>query len=244
MPPGLRAIAQQYLAGVNLSADARARFENFVATVLNPGANQASSPLLVVTRLTAPDRNGWPIIALRIAGRIKSHPLTQFQQEEAIIGQNMQTLMLCNENQVPAQPADLPASIFANCISGDIFDAPGLYYRSGMACAGAAPVTKPVALANRGLTSQPLQIQSVGDPQTPYAGSLAMQRIMRSHLITVGGGDHGQLGRANPALDAALTQYLRTGHTSVSRVGEPAITTPLQGYRPGAGPGTGAGSLW
>ncbi|WP_408610026.1 alpha/beta fold hydrolase [Gordonia insulae] len=228
VPPGLRAVAQQYIAGVDLTADARARAENLVATLLVPGGVQANSSLLGLTRMAAPDRNAWPLVALRTAGRAR--PPGQLPPDVVKILTNlqeMQNLIMCNENQAPAQPAQVPASVFANYIVGDIFDGPGLIYQSGMACAGAPAVTRPVAVSNRGLAVQPLQIQSVGDPQTPYRGSLEMQRRMRSHLITVGGGDHAQLGRKNGPLDGALVEYLRTGRTSVRAVPEPPITASL-----------------
>lgn len=228
VPPGLRAVAAQYIAGVDLTADARARFENFIATMLVPGGLQAKSSLLGVTRLAAPDRNLWPLVALRTAGRATA-PSTPNPQVIKLLTtmQEMQNLIMCNENQVPAQPATIPAAFFANYVVGDVYDAPGLIYQSGMACAGAPAVTRPVALANRGLAVPPLQIQSLGDPQTPYRGSFAMQRLMRSHLITVGGGDHAQLGRRNPALDRAITDYLRTGRTSIRSVPEPTISASL-----------------
>lgn len=244
VPPGLAAVARSYIAGVNLTADARARFENLMATLANPGAVQASSPLLILTRIAAPDRNSWPMLAQRMTGRVPSQKPTKAQSEAATVAQNMQMLILCNENQAPARPADIPAALYANYLVGDIFDAPGLAYRSGLACAGAPPVATPPTLVNRRLAVAPLQIQSLRDPQTPYRGSLAMRRIMGSHLITVGGGDHGQLGRINPALDAAITQYLSTGRTTVTSVGEPAISTPLQGPATGVGRGAVPSTMW
>ncbi|MEE4024520.1 alpha/beta hydrolase [Gordonia sp. PKS22-38] len=228
VPPGLRAVAGQYLAGVNLTAEARAEFENLIATLVVPGGLQANSSLLGVTRQAAPDRNAWPLVAMRIAGR--AQPPSQPDPDIVRILTNlqeMQALILCNENQVPAQPWQIPGSLYANYLVADIFEAPGLYYQSGMACAGAPAVTRPVALRNRGLAVQPLQIQSLGDPQTPYGESLVMQRQMRSHLITVGGGDHGQLGRSNPPLDRAIVEYLRSGRTPVTRVPEPPIVASL-----------------
>ncbi|MEE3851638.1 alpha/beta fold hydrolase [Gordonia sp. LSe1-13] len=228
VPPGLRSVAQQYIAGVNLTADARARFENLIATLLVPGGVQASSSLLGVTRMAAPERNMWPLVAMRTNGTAvpPKEPAPELVKVLTNL-QEMQNLILCNENQAPAQPALIPASVYANYVVGDVFESPGLIYQSGMACAGAPAVTRPVALRNRGLAVQPLQIQSLGDPQTPYRESLAMQRQMRSHLITVGGGDHAQLGRSNPPLDRAIIEYLRTGRTSVRRAPEPPIAASL-----------------
>lgn len=239
VPPGLRAVAQQYIDGVNLTADARARFENLVATLLNPGKLQATSSLLSMTRLAAPDRNLWPLIALLTNGSTKA-PAKQAPETIKLLTnfQDMQAVILCNENQAPAQPAQLPASWYANFLVADIFDGPGLLYRSGMACAGAPPVTRLVGIANKGLAVQPLQLQGLGDPQTPYRGAQTMRRLMGSHLITVGGGDHGQFGRSNPVVDNAVTQYLRTGRTSVASAPQAPITAPLN-RAPSFGAGVG-----
>lgn len=233
VPPGLRAVADQYVAGTDLTADARARFENFVATMLTPGSLQANSGLLILTRAFAPDRNLWPVVAMMTAGTAeKIAEPSPAVLEAATVSQDMQGTVLCNENQVPADPSlTLPAFI-TGYVTADPFEAPGFVYRSGMACAGAAPVTRPIQIRNRGLAVRPLQIQSVGDPQTPYRGSLVMQRQMNSHLITVGGGDHGQLGRGNRPLDAAIAEYLRTGRTSVTRVPEAPITASLTRFPP------------
>ncbi|TYQ13444.1 UNVERIFIED_ORG: TAP-like protein [Gordonia westfalica J30] len=228
VPPGLRAVADQYIAGTDLTADARARFENFAATLLTPGSVQANSGLLILTQAFAPDRNSWPVIAMMTAGTTRklAEP-SPAVLEAASISQDMQGAVLCNENQAPADPSSSLAAFITGYVTADPFEAPGLIYRSGMACAGAAPLTRPIPIRNRGLAVRPLQIQSVGDPQTPYRGSLVMRRQMNSHLITVGGGDHGQLGRANRPLDAAIAEYLRTGRTDVTRVPEAPITAPL-----------------
>lgn len=238
VPPGLRTVTQQYLAGVNLTADTRARVENLIVTLTRPGV-QANSLLLGITRIAAPDRNKWPFVAMRINGR--AQPKAEPDPEVVAILtslQDLQSVIMCNENQAPAQPQQIPASVYMNAVVADVFDGPGLYYQSGMACAGAPAVTTPVALANKNLAVQPLQIQARDDPQTPYREALSMQRLMRSHLITVGGGDHAQLGRSHPPLDGAIVDYLRTGTTSVTSVPEPPITASLT-----TPPSTGIGRL-
>ncbi|EON31224.1 alpha/beta hydrolase-like protein [Gordonia terrae C-6] len=228
VPPGLRAFADLYIAGTDLTADARARFENFVATLLTPGSLQLTSPLLALTRAFAPDRNSWPTVALMTAKpRLALPKPAPAVLEAAQVSQDMQATILCNENRVPAQPSLGFQAFIANYVTGDPFEAPGLAYESGLACAGAPALARPVEIRNRGLAVTPLQIQSVGDPQTPYRGALTMRSLMRSHLITVGGGDHAQLGRGNKPLDDAIVEYLRTGRTSVQRVAEAPITAPL-----------------
>lgn len=229
VPPALKVVAQQYLSGVNGTADVRARAENMVAS-LTTGASQDSSSLLLLTRLAAPSRNIWPTVAARTAGMLTAPArLPPSVATRLANATNLQGILLCNENQVPAQPLDVPALLYAAFVSRDVIDGPGLAYSSGVACAGAPPVTRPIAIANRGLRSAPLQLQGVSDPQTPYRESLTVTRMMRSHLVTVAGGDHVALGRANRRLDDAVVEYLRTGATPVSRVPEAPIVLNLDG---------------
>ena len=230
VPPGLKAWSQQYIAGVNLTADARARYENFVATMLTPGGDQSKSAMLTATRTVAPDRNYWPLIALRLSNMVPRRKAVKPTPDEVAAetaSNNMQTILMCNENQYPAQPAQIPAALFANLVVSDVFEAPGLFWESGIACAGTTPRVRPVVTSNRGLAVTPLLINSVDDPQTPYRGAMALRRAMGAHLITVGGGDHGQLARGNRPLDAAISQYLITGRTAVTAAPQAPITTPL-----------------
>ncbi|MFT4044629.1 MAG: alpha/beta fold hydrolase [Gordonia sp. (in: high G+C Gram-positive bacteria)] len=243
VPPVLKAFARQYLTAVNVTADARTQLANLVASILISDGSQANSRLLSLTREAAPDRNSWPYIALLTTGRYRA--VKPDKDTQAVLGnlQDLQAVILCNENQAPTRPELIPAALYANFLTGDIFATPGLYYQSGLGCAGTAPVTRLIPIANKGLAVQPLQIDSVGDPQTPYRGALATHRAMRSHLITVGGGDHGQLGRSNKPLDDAIVAYLRTGHTGVTRVPQAPITTPLIPKVSGARSG-GSGAIW
>ncbi|MDL9937596.1 alpha/beta fold hydrolase [Gordonia sp. ABSL1-1] len=229
VPPGLRAWSDLYLAGTNLTAASRAAYENFVATMLT-GKNQATSSMLSATRIVAPNRDLWPIVALRLAGKVptpKKRQLSAPEKAATTASNNMFDAILCNENQFPARPELIPAAVYTNLISGDIFEAPGLFRASGIGCAGAPAIVRPVRTYNRGLPVQPLLINSLGDPQTPYAGALRLRDAMRAHLITVGGGDHGQIGRDNPKLNAAIAQYLTTGHTGVTYTDQARITNPL-----------------
>lgn len=225
VPEGLKVVAQQYIDGVNLTADARARIENLVAT-LTTGKVQATSPLLGMTRQVAPSRNYWPLVALRMTGKTKQQKPSKAMTDFITNSQDMQSLMLCNEDWSAKDPFLTPAAMLTDLVTGDVFETAGLTYKSGLGCAGTTPVTKLIPLRNE-LAVRPLQIQSVGDPQTPYGASMATRKAMGAHLITVGGGDHGQLGRSNKPLDAAIAQYLRTGHTGVQRVPQAPITAPL-----------------
>lgn len=238
VPPGIKAFARQYIDGVNLTAEARAQAANLIATLLVPNGLQAKSVLYSLTRQAAPDRNSWPYVAALTAGLRKPQTPPKTYGKILANGQNLQSLILCNENQVAPQPALTPAALYANLVVADLFSGAGLLYQSGLACAGAPPVTRPVKVANKGLAVQPLQIDSVDDPQTPYGGALVMQRTMRSHLITVGGGDHGQFGRKNKPLDDAIVEYLSTGTTGLRSAPQAPIVTPLlppQGARTAAG---------
>ncbi len=92
----------------------------------------------------------------------------------------------------------------------------GPVVRVGLFCSGVAPSSRPGGSPGR-TAGAALQLQSLGDPQTPYRPSLEHRRLMGGRLlITVDGGDHGQFGRANPVIDAAVVEYLRTGRTAVT----------------------------
>lgn len=225
-PPAMRAAAQAYLGGV-ASPATRAYFDNLVAS-LATGRSQTASSLLILTRGAAPSRNDWPLVAERIIAAPKPAPTYPPDLEKVIVNSvALQQIIFCNENEVPAHPGLIPASLLNTFVIGDPFTGPGYLFESGLLCSGAAPIARPVAIANRGLAVAPLQLQSTGDPQTPYAGGLVHQEKMRSHLITVGGGDHGQFGRLNAPLDAAIVEYLRTGRTAVTTAPQAPILTPL-----------------
>ena len=63
---------------------------------------------------------------------------------------------------------------------------------------------------------RPLQLQGTHDPQTPYPNHGPLAEAMGSHVITVDGPGHGQFGMGNDVVDAAVLEYLRTGHTDVT----------------------------
>ncbi len=167
-PPGLRGAAQSYLAGTNSNAATRAYFDNLAASIAT-GKSQNASTLLSLTRAAAPSHDNWPIIAQRIIAAPKPAPKYPPDVQKLLVNsQQMQTILLCNENAVPARPQVAPASLLDSFVIGDVFTGPGYLFESGLACSGAAPVARPVRIANRGLATQPLQLQNIGDPQTPY----------------------------------------------------------------------------
>ncbi|MEH3154167.1 MAG: alpha/beta hydrolase [Gordonia paraffinivorans] len=228
MPPGLRSIAQAYIRGQDLTGEARARFENLLASLVT-GRRQSASTLLALTRSGAPDRNSWPLIAQRILAAPQAPP-KQSPEEQRVEANAlaMSGTLLCNENAVPADVTLAPASLADQLLVADPVAGPGLLFASGLFCSGVTPSARPVAITGARLTVRPLQIQALGDPQTPYRPSLAHRARMGAQLVTVAGGDHAQFGRSNPVVDAAVVEYLRTGRTSVTSAPQAPITTPLR----------------
>ena len=98
-------------------------------------------------------------------------------------------------------------------------------FSSGAACAGAPPVATPVEVNGDALDVAPLLINSVGDPQTPLHGAHALSARMGAHMMTVDGGDHGQVAKGNQVVDDAVIEYLRTGNTDVTWA--PAPPSPV-----------------
>ena len=228
VPPGLRSQVQAYIAGQDLTGPARAQAENFLASLVT-GKRQSSSALVALTRIGAPDRNAWPLIAQRIvAGPQPNRPLSAESRREQLNSVAVQNTILCNENAVPANPLLAPASLLDTFLVTDPVGGPGLLFASGLYCSGVAPSSRPVGITGKGLRVRPLQLQSLGDPQTPYRASLEHRARMGAQLITVGGGDHGQFGRSNPVIDAAVVEYLRTGRTAVTSAPQAPITTSLR----------------
>ncbi|MCP2193139.1 TAP-like protein [Williamsia deligens] len=228
VPPGLRSQVQAYITGQNLTGPARAQAENFLASLVT-GKRQSSSALVGLTRAGAPDRNVWPLIAQRIvAGPQPARKVSPEAQREELNSVTMQNTLLCNENAVPANPLLAPASLLDTFLVTDPVGGPALLFASGLFCSGVAPSSRPVGITGKGLRVRPLQLQSLGDPQTPYRPSLEHRARMGAQLITVAGGDHAQFGRSNPVVDAAVVEYLRTGHTAVTSAPQGPITTSLR----------------
>lgn len=194
----------------------------------SPGAVQTASPTLASTRGLAAQSAAWPALAEALAaGQPISggggDPQMPELPEEAMIAINMQSAVLCNENRVAPRPLDYPGFLWTQFVTGDIFDATGLMFSSGAACAGAPAITTPVELSGDALETRPLLLNSVGDPQTPLHGAHALADRMGAQTITVAGGDHGQVAKGNTVVDDAVVEYLRTGHTDVTEAPAPPI---------------------
>ncbi|MGP6173467.1 alpha/beta hydrolase [Corynebacterium sp. A21] len=218
IPPALLSSGQTGADVLTAVGPTQAQLQNLANMIMRPGSNQAYSPTLQVTRQLIPATSQWPYLASIING---SEPIPSMQlTEEQAVAMNtsvmMQSLQLCNENQVPANPLDIPNYVWTNFVVGDIFSAPSLMFSSGAACGGAEPVTTPPTLSGAGLEHRPLQIQATGDPQTPYQHSGRMHELMNSHFVTVHGAGHGQVALGNEAVDQTVVEYLRTGTTEVT----------------------------
>lgn len=229
VPPAFEMIAQQYIDGTNLTNPVRVQFENLVGTLMNPGANQMNSTVLGQTRQIVPQSAAWPQLAAAIRDGLPEDgvgggPMEDPEVVEAALqAGNMQRIVMCNENQVPANPLTYPDFLWATFVSGDIYNMMGPMFTSGAACAGYAPVTKLPAVSGEALETKPLQLQGLRDPQTPYQAGMVLAERMGAHVITVGGGDHGQFAKGNETVDAAVLEYFRTGHTGVTEAPAPPI---------------------
>lgn len=217
LPPALAFSGQ---AGANaLSAAGRARVEGegIVSRMLNPGANQANSELLGLTRMFLPMPAMWGTLAGLTNGSIPADqggapdPVMQREAEtQQLAALQLQSVQFCNENLSPADPVLVPSYYWA-MHTGDIFTMAPSGLGSGLACNGAPPVTGKVPLDGSKLAVRPLQINGTRDPQTLYGGRFGIANPMRSHLVTVHGPGHGHVGYGNPAVDRQVLNYLRTG---------------------------------
>jgi len=235
VPPGLQAVADAYRGGVDLTGPARVQFEAFIRSLADPSHTQMSSSIYVMTRQVLPARNSWPLMARVIRDGRDAIPdgtamddLTEQEYERIAQAQVMQSLVLCNENNVAARPDRIPGWLFSTFVTGDLFDLIGYSYSAGPECAGAPPVVALPTLSNRGLATAPLVLQGMRDPQTPYQGGVQLAHDMGAHLVTVEGGDHGAgIQGGNAVVDQAVTEYLETGRTTVTHAPEAPITAPL-----------------
>lgn len=234
VPPGLGNVADAYRASADLTGPARVQFEAFVRRLADPAHVQTASSIYALTRQTLPARNGWPMVARVIRDGLGALPdgapgdVGEGQLDSIVQAQMMQAVLLCNENAVAPRPERLPGWLFSTFITRDLFDAIGYGYSAGPGCAGAPPVTALPEIGNNGLATAPLVLQGLRDPQTPYDGGVQHARDMDAHLVTVDGGDHGAaIQGGNNTVDRAITDYLVTGSTTVTRAPQAPMTAPL-----------------
>lgn len=213
VPPGLKGSSQPAADAITSTGKARVELEGIISRAQNPGALQSLSPTLALTRQMLPAAGQWDALARIING---TEDIPEFDIDEAAAmdfsnALGMQTMVVCNENQVAPNPADLPAYAWSNFVSGDIFTAPNAEFTSGVHCSGITPVTTPPALDGSQLETRPLQINATDDPQTPYQHRHTIANAMNTQLVTVHGNGHTHVGVGNQAVDDIVVEYLRTG---------------------------------
>lgn len=220
LPPALTSSGEFGADALTAANPTIVQLQGVATQVANPGANQAMSPTLAITRQLLPQTANWPYLADLITGA-EEIPQTTLTEEQVVAANTpvlMQSLMICNENQVAAKPEDIPAYVWTNFVTGDIFSAPSHMFSSGAACAGADPVTGPAPIDGSALEHRPLQIQGTGDPQTPYQDSGRLHELMNTQFVTVHGPGHGHVAMGNQAVDQLVVDYLRTGTTEVTEL--------------------------
>ncbi|MEV5648163.1 alpha/beta fold hydrolase [Nocardia sp. NPDC052254] len=220
LPAPLAAVAS---AGLNVGAEQLFQAQNLVRALTSGGAS-AQVPLVSATTVASYTRGFWPSLAQAMS-EANAEP-SDLRRLRAIAGaastdptgQALFSAITCNENAVPARMDAIGSAAAIVASGGNALDARADLVRSGLACADWDPVTEPVAVADHGLATAPLILQSSHDAMTPFPGGPAMASALHGHLITVAGGDHGTFGRGNTPLDDAVLTYLRTGAVSIDQV--------------------------
>lgn len=220
LPPGLASSGQAGADLMTATGKARVEGENVVNMILNPGANQANSQLLLMTRLLIPQPSQWHLLATMTNGtadQVGEVPPPAVAEELKLSQMHTQQLLsvqTCNENITPPDYSLIPQALYTNYISGDIFTAINAMYKSGLMCNGAAPVVGRPHLDGSKLAVRPLQINATRDPQTVYAGRGTLHSTMGTQLVTVHGPGHGHVAFGNPVVDRLVVDYLRTGQAT------------------------------
>lgn len=223
LPPGLEFAGQAGADAITATGKARAEGDGIVSRLLNPGANQLQSPLLLATRLNLPQPQGWDTLARLTNGTLDAESdatlpdaLVEELKAQQVALNQLQAVQMCNENVTPPDYGLLPAALWSVYVTGDLFTMPNAVIGSGMYCAGAGPVTGLALLDGSRLAVRPLQINGTGDPQTVYSGHGTIASAMGAHVVTVHGPGHGHVGLGNKAVDQIVVDYLRTGRAEAT----------------------------
>ncbi|RDI46811.1 alpha/beta hydrolase [Nocardia mexicana] len=213
-------IAQVARDGFNGGRDQIGQLQNLVRTLAS-GGTSAQVPLLAATAVATYTRSFWPTFARAMADANADPADTgQLRAIEGLTatdptGRNVFAAITCNENAIPGRSELLGAAAATVASGGSALNARADMIRSGVACSDWNPVAGPVAIADQGLRTRPLVLQSRHDAVTKYEGGPAMASALRGSLITVEGGDHGTFGRGNTVVDDAVLTYLRTGQVGI-----------------------------
>lgn len=220
LPPGLQWGGQPAADLLTAVGEPQARLENLFRMVAVPGAVQSSSMTLAMTRALVPSPNNWGTLAGLVAGTETPPSVeelaAQNQDPSTTVPIYMQSMVICNENQVAPDYSRIPEAVWNGYVVQDAFSAPGDLAAAGISCNGIEPDAPFVDIDGGALQTAPLQVQGTGDPQTLYRTHRPMAEAMNSHVITVDGPGHGQVGFGNDVVDDAVVEYLRTGSTDVT----------------------------
>jgi pimeloyl-ACP methyl ester carboxylesterase len=217
LPAPLAAIARD---GFNGNREQVGQVQNLVQLLVSGGAS-AQVPLVGATAVATYTRTFWPIFARAMAeANIDPNNVRQLLAIEGATstdptGRFVFSAITCNENGVPGRPELIGSALSTIASGGNTMDARADLVRSGSACGSWRPVTNPVPISGKDLTTRPLLLQSRHDALTQYEGGPAMARAVGGSLITVEGGDHGAFGRGNTVVDDAVMTYLRTGQITI-----------------------------
>lgn len=218
LPAELAFTGQLGVDALTATGPARVEAEGALTRALNPGAKQSNSPLFAYTHQLVPAPRAWDTLARFTNGTFEppagggtpDPELVEEMQGQNIARMQLLAVQICNESTTEPDYSLIPAAFWAQH-TGDLFTQPFTTYGSGLGCNGAGPVANAVPLDGSQLQSQPLQINAVGDPQTPYDGRFGIGEPMNSHIVTVHGPGHGHVGMGNPAVDEYVVEFLRTG---------------------------------
>lgn len=128
VPPGFEWAGQTAADLMTATGQRRVQLEGLSSQAMHPGANQAQSPTLVMTRLMLPSPKSWDGLARLVAGegdmpsdeelQQQAEQFTQRELETLIRMQQstatMQNIMVCNESPAPTHPERLPEYLWNN----------------------------------------------------------------------------------------------------------------------------------
>lgn len=232
LPPGL-GFTGDFGVGVMNATSALGSFLRGLGSQVFTGGNQSDSLTLNTTRELLPDVTEWDFLARVVNGEesLEDYYYTAYEEveeelteeeleeeREAMVSEQMQLLLVCNENHQPGSLSHLPRYAWTQYVTGDIFTYPNARFASGTACAGTEPVVDLPPIDGSQLATRPLVVQGTGDPQTPHSLHGPLSEAMDAHILTVHGNGHGHVAWGNEAVDEIVVDYLRGNDITVTEV--------------------------